>query len=333
MRRWVVRRYGGPERLKLEEASLPEPGQGQVRVAVRAIGLNFADLIERQGLYPRTPPVPFTPGMEVAGIVDAVGADVEPSLQGRRVMAVPIFGGHAEALCVDASRVLPAPEGASFEEVAAFPVAFLSAHYALHELGRAREGERLLVTAAAGGVGTALLQLARAAGVETMAVVGSPSKEPLVRELGAAAVSTYAACAADVRRRWGSLDLVVDSVAGRLFRPLWKSLAPGGRYVMYGLTSAASPGGISYLRAAASILSMGALFPFGVNNRTFASFNLSLVDNQIAMLRRSAAELSGLWERGQIRPIVGRTFPFGELPDAHRFLASRASVGKVVVTL
>jgi NADPH:quinone reductase-like Zn-dependent oxidoreductase len=333
MRLYRVYRYGGPGALRLEEAEDPEPMSGQVRVASRAIGINFADLIQRVGHYPRQPPMPFTPGMEAAGVIDAVGEGVPSELVGRRVMAVPIYGSHAEKFCLPAEYTMELPDWADFAEGAAFPVMYLTAWYALHELGRARAGERVVVTAAAGGVGTAILQLCRRAGLRAMAVVGSPAKRDLVRSLGAEVVTSYEECAGEVRRTWGRIDLVADAVGGTLFRPLWRLLDLSGRYVLYGFAEAGTPRGISYLRGARGLLAMGLLRPYGMvtANLTLAGFNLSVVPNQVPLLREHASRLIESWQGGAIRPVLGERFPFERLADAHRHLASRASVGRVIV--
>ncbi len=333
MRRYLVHRYGGPEALRLEQADEPEPASGQVRVAARAIGINFADLIQRVGHYPRQPPLPFTPGMEASGVIDAVGEGVPSELLGRRVMAVPIYGSHAEKFCLPAEYAMELPEWADFAEAAAFPVMYLTAWYALHELGRARAGERVVVTAAAGGVGTAILQLARESRLRVMAVIGSPAKGDLVRELGAEIVAPYETCAAEVRRAWGRADVILDAVGGTLFRPLWRLLDLSGRYILYGFAQAGTPGGISYLRGARGLLAMGLLRPYTMvsANLTLAGFNLSVVPNQVPLLRENAGRLLDLWREGAIRPVVGERFAFDRLPDAHRLVASRGSVGRVVV--
>lgn len=335
MRRYLVHRHGGPEVLRLTDGDEPQPATGQVRVATRAIGINFADLVQRAGHYPREPPMPFTPGMEASGVVDAVGPGAPAELVGRRVMAVPIYGGHAEKFCLPASHVMELPDWASFEEGAAFPVMYLTAWYALHELGRAREGERVVVTAAAGGVGTAILQLARHAGLRVLAVVGSPDKAGLARELGADRVASYETCAAEAARAWKKVDLVVDAVGGTVFRPLWRLLDLSGRYVLYGFAEVGTARGISYLRAARGLLAMGLMRPYSLvtANLTLTGFNLSVVPDQVPLLRESADRLIALWRDRAIRPVLGEQFPFERLPDAHRLLASRRSTGRVIVTL
>ena len=333
MRRYLVQHHGGPDVLRLEDTDEPQPAPGEVRVAARAIGINFADLIQRVGHYPRQPPLPFTPGMEAAGVIDAVGDGVSPDRLGRRVMAVPIYGSHARKFCLPAEYTMDLPDWADFREAAAFPVRFLTAWYALDELGRARAGERVVVTAAAGGVGTAILQLARQSRLRVMAVVGSPEKGELVRSLGAEIVTSYERCAAELRRTWGRADLIVDAVGGTLFRPLWRLLDVSGRYILYGFAQAGTPRGISLLRGALGLAAMGLVRPYSLvgGNRTLAGFNLSVVPNQVPLLRQNAGRLLEAWREGAIRPIVGERFPFERLPDAHRLVASRRSVGRVVV--
>jgi NADPH2:quinone reductase len=166
-------------------------------------------------------------------------------------------------------------------------------------------------------------------------VVGSEAKHALVRELGAELVASYDTCAAEARRAWGRVDLVVDSVGGRLFRPLWHLLDLSGRYVLYGFAEAGSRRGISYLRAARGLLSMGLLRPYSMvsSNRTMAGFNLSVVPDQVPLLRESAGRLIELWRDGQLRPVLGQEFPFDALPDAHRLVASRRSTGRVMVVV
>ena len=186
----IVERYGGPERLVLRERTDPVPGEDEVLVRTAAIGLNFADLFVRSGDYPRTPKPPFVPGMEISGTIEAIGPKVAGLVAGQSVVGLPIFGGHAEKVSVPAARVFPLPEGADPVDAAAVAVTFLTAWYACHR-AQVAPGDRVVVTAAAGGVGTALLQLLRERGAAAVALVGSEAKLPLCRELGAAAVGLY----------------------------------------------------------------------------------------------------------------------------------------------
>ena len=304
-------------------------------VRTTAIGLNFADLFVRSGDYPRTPKPPFVPGMEISGTIDAIGPKVAGLAPGQAVVALPIFGGHAERVSVPAARVFPLPEGADPIEAAAVAVTFLTAWYACHR-AQVAPGDRVVVTAAAGGVGTALLQLLRERAAAAVALVGSEAKLPLCRELGAAAAGLYGSAGELIERTFGGrADVVFDAVGGRLFSRLWRRLETGGRYVLYGFAAASGARGVAKWTAARELLGMGFHSPYEViqSCRTLIGFNLSLLPDRSGELRRGAEEVFASWKRGRIRPILGPRFPFEGLPDAHRALASRKTTGKVVVTV
>jgi NADPH:quinone reductase-like Zn-dependent oxidoreductase len=334
-RAWFVDRYGGPDRLLLRERPDPVPGRGEVLVRTAAIGLNFADLFVRSGDYPRTPKVPFVPGMEVSGTVEAVGEGVADLAPGRRVVGVPLFGGHAEKVIVPATHVFPLPDGVDLVDAAAMAVVFITAWYTCAR-AEVRAGERVVVTAAAGGVGTAVLQLLRERGAKVLALVGSEGKRALCRELGATETGTYGSAGDLVDCVFGGrVDVVIDAIGGRIYRKLWRRLDGGGRYVLYGFAAASGARGVAKLTAARELLSMGFFSPyeFVQTCRTLIGFNLSLLPDRTGELQGAARELFGAWRQGRIRPILGPRFPFEKLPDAHRALAGRGTTGKVVVTL
>jgi NADPH:quinone reductase len=332
---WFVEKYGGPERLVLRPREDPSPGTDEVLVRTAAIGLNFADLFVRAGVYPRTPKPPLVPGMELSGVVERVGAGVTDLREGERVVAVPIFGGHAEKVVAPATHVFPVPAGVALEEAAAVPVVFLTAHWSI-EKAQVEPGERVVVTAAAGGVGTALLQLLVRRGARVLALAGSEPKLALCRELGAEAAGTYSEAERLIAERFGgSADVAMDAVGGRIFRRLWKRLDGGGRYVLFGLAAAAGGRGVAPLRALREAVGMGLLIPFRTVEtcRTLIGFNLSLLPQKTGALREAAAAIFADVAAGRLRPILGPRFPFEKLPDAHRALASRATTGKVIVTV
>jgi NADPH:quinone reductase-like Zn-dependent oxidoreductase len=334
-RAWFVDRYGGPERLELRTRPDPSPGGGEVLVRTAAIGLNFADLFVRAGAYPRTPKPPFVPGMEISGTVESVGEGVANLSPGQRVVAVPLFGGHAEKVVVPSTRVFPLPDGVDLVEAAAVPVVFLTAWYA-RERARVAAGERVVVTAAAGGVGTALLQLLAERGAKTLALVGSEAKLAVCRELGAAEAGLYDAAESLIERVFGGrADVVIDAIGGRTFRRLWRRLEPGGRYVLYGFAAASGERGVARLKAARELLAMGLFSPYGFvqSCRTLIGFNLSLLPDKTGELQRAAQKLFEAWRERRIRPILGPRFPFERLPDAHRSLAGRGTTGKVLVVI
>lgn len=334
-RAWFVDQYGGPERLILRERTDPSPAAGEVLVKTAAIGLNFADLFVRSGDYPRTPKTPFVPGMEVSGTIEALGEGVASLTLGQRVVAVPLFGGHAEKVAVPAARVFPLPDGVDLVDAAAVPVVFLTAWY-LCARAEVAAGDRVVVTAAAGGVGTALLQLLALREARALALVGSEGKRALCRQLGAVETGLYADADELVARVFsGKADAVADAIGGKLFRRLWKRLAPGGRYVLYGFAAASGASGVAKLTAARELLAMGLFSPYSFvqSCRTLIGFNLSLLPDRTGELRRAAEEVLGLWKLGRIRPILGPRFTFDRLPDAHRALAGRGTTGKVLVAL
>jgi NADPH:quinone reductase-like Zn-dependent oxidoreductase len=319
----------------LRERPDPVPREGEVLVRTAAIGLNFADLFVRSGDYPRTPKPSFVPGMEVSGTVEAVGPNVQGLSPGRPVVALPIFGGHAEKVLLPASRVFPLPDGADLIEAAAVGVVFLTAWYACHR-AQIGAGDRVVVTAAAGGVGTALLQLLRLRGARTLALVSSEAKLPLCRELGAEDAGLYETAGARIDRLFGGrADVVLDAIGGRIYARLWERLEAGGRYVLYGFAAASGKSGVAKAKAARELLSMGFFSPYAFvqSCRTLIGFNLSLLPDRSGELRRGAEEIFGWWKAGKIRPILGPRFDFERLPDAHRALASRGTTGKVVVTV
>jgi NADPH2:quinone reductase len=271
--------------------------------------------------------------MEVSGTVEAMGAGVENLSPGRRVVAVPIFGGHAEKVLCPAARVFPLPEGVDLVEAAAVPVVFLTAWYALAR-AEVTDGTRVVVTAAAGGVGTALLQLLTRRRAKTIALVGSEAKFAACRALEAQEVGLYGSAEDLIDRAFGGrADVVVDAIGGRLFRRLWRRLDAGGRYVLYGFAAASGEKGIAKLTAARELLAMGfhAPFRFVETCRTLIGFNLSLLPDRTGELQVAARAIFDEWRAGRIRPILGPRFPFERLPDAHRALAARGTTGKVTV--
>jgi NADPH2:quinone reductase len=299
---------------------------------VRAIGLNFADCAARLGVYPRVPKPPFVPGMEISGEVIALGEGTSGPPPGTRVAAVPIFGGHAELVRVRARFVRPLPPSVDFVTGASLAVTGLTADHALFTAGRVRSGERVVITAAAGGVGTIAVQMAVNAGAHVLAVASTPAKRELALHLGAHEATGYE----EYREALGpGADVVIDAVGGALFRPGWKALRTGGRYVLYGFAAAIGAKRVRYLHAALELLRMGLVFPSTLvqPSRTLAGFNLSLVPHLAEELQSRFAHLEDMLGEGTLKAVVGAVLPFEELPRAHALLQSRGSTGKVVVTL
>ena len=331
--------YGGPGVLEIRDAPEPTPQAGEILVSVRSFGLNFADLLARMGVYPGTPKPPFIPGMEFAGEVAAVGSGASLFRLGDRVMGFSRRGSHAEYVAVSERMVVGIPRSMSFDEGAAFLVNSLSAYHGIVRLANLRRGERLLVHAAAGGVGLATVQLAHALGAEIFATAGTDRKIEVAKKEGADHVINYVTTdfSGEVRRLTAGegVDVVMDSVGGKVFRKSWSLLSEMGRYVLFGISSLTGKGGFSRIRAAIAVSSMRPIFPPSLipANKGIFGFNLGLLVRSEAYLREAVLELLRYQDQGSLRPVVGRTFPFKDIVEAHRFLQTRQSIGKVVVRL
>jgi NADPH2:quinone reductase len=288
-----------------ELRDVPDPvTDGRVLVRVRAAGVNFADVMVRRGAYPQMPELPAILGSEVAGELE----------DGTRVMALTSGGGgYAELVAVDPSQVVPLPDHASFAEGASFLLTFLTAYIPLTRQVRIGPGSRVLVHAAAGGVGTAAIQLARGFGAQVIAAVGSREKLDVCRELGAAEAYVYEELPEDLR-----VDVIVDPVGGELFSAGLGRLKPLGTLIAIG--SAAGP----WPETSPGLL-VG-------RNIAVAGFYLGrLIRFDPELVGSAVGELLGLWQTGAFRPLVGAELPLDEVERAHELLESRASTGKVVL--
>jgi NADPH:quinone reductase-like Zn-dependent oxidoreductase len=332
MRVVSITKQGEPSVLRVEERpDPPAPKPGQVRIAVHAAGVNFADHLARIGLYPGAPKIPFIPGYEVAGVVDAVGADVDPALIGQRVMAGTRFGGYAEIVNVNASDLVALPDRLSFEQGAAIPVNYATAWAALHGYGSLRAGERVLIHAAAGGVGIAAVQLAKAAGAEIHGTA-SPSKHNRLQQLGVDHTIDYRQ-----NNWWKDLqpyDLVLDALGGTSLRRSYALLRPGGRVVAYGISALQKDGTRSLLtllpQAASMFRGFNLLKQLDESKSVIGLNMLGLWDDR-GTLEPWVGPLQSALEDRTITPIVHAAIPFSAAPEAHRILSARENIGKVVL--
>lgn len=333
---WITR-AGGPEVLEVRDGPEPVPRAGEVRVRVRAAGLNFADIMARLGLYPDAPKLPAVVGYEVAGVVDALGPGVTTPEVGTRVLGMTRFGGQAELVCVPAVQAVPMPEAMSFEEGAALPVNYLTAYHALFRVAAVRPREKVLVHMAAGGVGLAALQLCRTVeGVETFGTA-SASKHGAIREQGCHHPIDYRTqdYEAEVRRLTGGrgVDVVLDPLGGKDWRKGYRLLRPAGRLVAYGFANLASGEKRDYLRLAQEMVQVPIHTPLGLmnDNRAVAGVNIGHLWGEVEMLSEELSTIVALYQRGAIKPHVDVSFPFARAADAHRHIQSRRNVGKVVL--
>lgn len=340
MKAILVRKHGGEGVLEVSQVRDPQPGPGEVLVAVRAAGVNFADVLSRLGLYKAAPKPPFVPGIEIAGTVEGIGDGVQRFKLGDRVMGFCRFGGYAEKVAVPAAHVMRVPPDATFSEAAAFPVQYLTAYHGLFQLAHVRRTDAVLVHAAAGGVGLACLQLLKITGSRVFATVGNDAKAAVVKEEHPGAspiVYTRDDFARAVLGETGGqgVDVVMDSIGGATFRKSWALLRPYGRHVLFGAASAVRPGAVAKLGAAWRLRSMLAVSPLGMidKNRTLAAFNLIHLADRADLLGEAAEELLSLWDAGSIKPRVGLSLPLDKAAEAHRRLQDRSTVGKVVLTV
>jgi len=332
MRVVVITKHGDPSVLQVQQRPDPAPpGPGQLRVAVRAAGVNFADHLARVGLYPDAPKLPAVVGYEVAGTVEAVGDGVDPSRVGERVLAGTRFGGYADVVNVAANDSVAIPDTLSFEQGAAVPVNYATAWAALHGYGSLRAGERVLVHAAAGGVGIAAIQFAKAAGAEVHGTA-SPGKHQKLAELGVDRAIDYR------RDGWwkglGPYDLVLDALGGTSLRRSYDLLRPGGRLVGYGVSALQQGEKRSLRRAAPHALSM--LRGFNLlsqleDSKAVIGLNMLRLWDDRGTLEPWITPLAQALHDGTISPIVHAAVPFTEAPEAHRILAARENIGKVVL--
>jgi len=335
MRAYVLERHGGPRVLRVRDVPEPVPGAGEVRVRVEAIGVNFAEVLSRKGLYGWAPALPYTPGMEAAGTVEALGPGVERAI-GERVIVGAQYGAYAEKIVVPERQALPAIAGFSTEENAALAVNYLTAWVALVEMARLRPTDRVLVTAAAGGVGTAAVRIATLFGCATVGMAGSDAKLETIRALGAVAAVNYRKAGFEARLREasgpGGFDVVLEVVGGEVFRAVWPVLAPFGRVVVAGFASLAlqrwNP--LSWLRTWRDLprAGIGTLAPASAG---FMATHIGYLLDDPPRLARVWGELMEFVAAHGIHPVVGATFSFDQMAEAHRLMESRRSVGKIVV--
>jgi NADPH2:quinone reductase len=336
MRAWMLRRTGGPEVLELTEVPDPLPAAGEVRVRVEAIGVNYAEVLSRKGLYGWAPRRPYIPGMEVVGTIDGVGPGVDGGRVGERVLCGMQYGGYAELVVVAEARALPVLPEFSPEENAAFGINFMTAWVALVEMARLRPTDRVGITAAAGGVGTAAVQIARAFGCRVVGMAGSDEKLERVRQLGAASVVNYRA--PDFPERLteaapeGALDVVLEVVGGKVFEECLARLDNFGRLIVVGYASLDyslwNP--LSWWRAWRDAPRMGVRASAVASTGVLATHIGYLLPDEERLLAIWSALVDFTREHG-LRPVVGSTWAFERLPEAHRHMESRASIGKLVV--
>ena len=324
MKAVLCKEFGPPESLVLEEVDEPVAGAQQVVVDVKACAVNFPDVLIIQNLYQFKPPLPFSPGAEIAGVVSAVGPGVDHVSIGDRVFASTGWGGLAEKLAVGADSLIPIPAGIEFGPASSFLYAYGTSHYALKDRARLQPGESLVVLGAAGGVGLAAVELGALMGAKVIAAASSDDKLELCREYGAAETINYAT--EDLKTRVRELtggagaDVVYDPVGGSYSEPALRATAWEGRFLVIGFAAGDIP---------AIPLNLTLLKGCEIVGVFWGSFVMRDPEHH----RRNVEELVGWWRDGRLRPHVSSTYPLDRAAEAIRELADRKAKGKVVVTV
>ena len=339
--RIIVTHYGGPDALRVVEEECPEPKNGEVRVRVLAAGVSLPDLLAREGVHPETPPVPFTPGWDLIGVVDRLGRGVSGIEPGQIVAAMPINGAYADFVSLPAPELIPVPPGLDAAEAVSLVLNYITAYQMLHRSAKVRSGQRVLIHGAAGGVGSALLQLGHLAGLEMYGTCSSR---------GAAAVPGLGAIPIDYQQQdfvkeihhltRDGVDAVFDGIGGNHIWRSRKALRPGGKVVAYGLTSmlregrlaSGRPGHRRRFRGIAIFglyIAGGWILPGG---RRVIPYSIQTLKRlRPAWFRQDLIGLFDLLQQRKIKPLIAQRVPLSEARHAHELLGKGGVVGKIVL--
>jgi NADPH:quinone reductase-like Zn-dependent oxidoreductase len=339
--RIVVTHYGGPDQLRVVEEECPEPKAGEVRVRVLAAGVSLPDLLMREGVHPETPPLPFTPGWDLVGVVDRLGTGISGIEAGEIVAALPISGAYAEFVCLPQRELVPVPSELDPAQAVSLILNYVTAYQMLHRSAKVKQGQRVLIHGAAGGVGSALLQLGRLAGLEMYGTCSSG---------GASAVSDLGGIPIDYRqldfvkeihnRTSEGVDVVFDGIGGTNIWRSRKALRPGGRVVAYGLTSSLRGGRLASgrpgrrhrfreIRIFALYIAGGWLLP---GRKRVVPYSIQWLKRlRLALFRQDLIVLFGLLQQQKIKPLIAQRFPLAEARQAHELLGKGGVTGKIVL--
>ncbi|HPG78718.1 MAG TPA: NADPH:quinone oxidoreductase family protein [Piscinibacter sp.] len=322
MHAWLCENPTGVDAVAWKELPTPRPGPGEVLIAIKAASLNFPDLLIVQNKYQMKPPLPFVPGSEFAGVIEAVGDGVKHLKPGQAVAAFSGTGGFATHACVNAAVVMPLPPGFAFDDAAAFVLTYGTTHHALVDRAALKAGETLLVLGAAGGVGTAAIQIGKAVGARVIAAASSDEKCALCREIGADETINYTS--ANLRDALKAMtggkgpDVVYDPVGGDLAEPVFRSIAWRGRYLVVGFAQ----GGIPSLPLNLALLKGASIV--GVFWGEFAR-------REPQANAHALGELAQWYAQGKVKPVIDQRLPMSALPQAFARMGTRQVRGKLVL--
>ena len=335
--RIVVSRYGGPDELRVVEEQCPEPKHDEVRVRVLAAGVSLPDLMMREGIHPEKPRVPFTPGWDLVGVVDRLGNHVAGIEPGQTVAALPIHGAYAEFVCLPKRELVPVPSGLDAAEAVSLVLNYTTAYQMMHRSAGTEPGYRVLIHAAAGGVGSALLQLGRLAGLEMYGTC-SPPRAAAVSDMGGIPIDyRHLDFVEEIRRLTSAgVDVVFDGIGGR---HMWRSrsaLRAGGKVVVYGITSSLKEGRLSgrrtrlnWMARYAAYLAASWVLP---GRKRVIPYSIQWLKRlRPAFFRQDLTALFDLLQQNRIKPLVAHRFPLAEARRAHELLGSEGVTGKIVL--
>ncbi len=339
--RIVVTHYGGPDAIRVVEEECPEPKEGEVRVRVLAAGVSLPDVMAREGIHPETPAVPFTPGWDLVGVVDRLGAGASGVQPGQTVAAMPIHGAYAGFVCLPQGELVPVPPGVDAAEAVCLVLNYITAYQMMHRSVKVRPGQRALIHGAAGGVGTALLQLGRLAGLDMYGTCSSRGA-PAVSGLGAVPIDyQHQDFVKEVRRLTGEgVDVVFDPMGGAHLWHSREALRPGGRVVGYGLIGSIRGEGLTSSRPGRRQRFRGtAMFALYIAGGWLLPGRKRVVPYSIQTLKRLKPEwfrqdliaLLDLLRRQEVKPVIAQRFPLGEARQAQELLGKGGVTGKVVL--
>jgi NADPH:quinone reductase len=339
--RIIVTHYGGPDALQVVEEECPEPKDGEVRVRVLAAGVSLPDIMAREGVHPETPRVPFTPGWDLVGVVDRPGDGVTGFEPGQIVAAMPIHGAYAEFVCLPQRELVPVPSGLDAAEAVSLVLNYVTAYQMLHRSAKVRQGQRVLIDGAAGGVGSALLQLGRLAGLEMYGTCSS-QKASIVSGLGGIPIDyRNQDFVKEIHRLTGEgVDVAFDGIGGAHIWQSRKALRPGGRVVAYGLTGSLREGRLASGRGGRRNR-FGGIAVFGLyiagswlfpGRKRVVPYSIQTLKRlKPAWFREDLIALLDLLQQQKIKPLIAQRFPLAQARQAHELLGKGGVTGKIVL--
>lgn len=332
---WITQ-YGGPETLQLREGEMDPPGRGQVTVAVKAAGINFADLMARKGLYPDAPKPPCVVGYEISGVVESLGQDVDPQWAGKSVVAFTRFGGYSEKVTLSSQQIFEKPAGLTFEQAASLPVNYLTAYQLVVVMGGLRKGETVLIHNAGGGVGLAALQIAKHLGAVTLGTA-SAVKHPTLLRMSLDHAIDYRSedWEGKVREITGGrgVELILDPIGGANWKKNYRLLRSTGRLGFFGVSAASEKKALPLLAFLSLLPRVPFYQPIGLMNGNKGVFgvNLGHLWEEADKTRGWFMEILKGVKEGWVKPHVDRSYFFSEAAQAHQFMEERKNLGKVLL--